>query len=125
MKGRQVEVTGSTSEKGTLVYGLEGSTVQRNKECDKEVRKRVQAGWNRSRKVSANVYKRAVRPAILFGLETLALTKRQEAELEEGELKMIRFSLGMTSMDKIRNEHIRGTAKVRQFRDKVREARLR
>ncbi len=27
-------------------------------------------------------------------------------------------------MDRIRNEHIRGTAQVGQFKDKVREARL-
>ena len=40
------------------------------------------------------------------------------------ELKMIRFSLGVTRTDKIKNEFIRGTAKVRQIGDKVREARL-
>ncbi|KAF7640909.1 hypothetical protein LDENG_00006140 [Lucifuga dentata] len=35
------------------------------------------------------------------------------------------FSLGVTRMDRIRNEYIRGTAHVRCFGDKVREARLR
>ena len=49
----------------------------------------------------------AVRPAMLYGLETVALTKRQEAEMEVAELKMLRFSLGVTRMDKIRNEYIR------------------
>lgn len=53
------------------------------------------------------------------------MTKRQEKELEVAELKMLRFSLGVTRMDRIRNEHIRGTAQVGQFVDKVREARLR
>ena len=43
----------------------------------------------------------AVRPATLYGLESVALTKRQEAEMEVGELKMLRFSLGVTRMDKI------------------------
>ena len=38
---------------------------------------------------------------------------------------MLRFSLGVTKMDKIKNEFIRVTAKVRQIGDKVREARLR
>ncbi|KAF7654083.1 hypothetical protein LDENG_00074760, partial [Lucifuga dentata] len=38
---------------------------------------------------------------------------------------MLRFSLGVTRMDRIRNEYIRGTAHVRCFGDKVREARLR
>ena len=62
---------------------------------------------------------------MLYGLETVALTKRQEAEMEVAELKMLRFSLGVTRMDKIRNEYIRGTAQVGKFGEKTREARLR
>ena len=37
----------------------------------------------------------------------------------------IRFLLGVTRMDNIRNEYIRGTAQVGRFGEKVREARLR
>ena len=37
----------------------------------------------------------------------------------------LRFSLGVTRMDKIRNEYIRGTAQVGWFGEKTREARLR
>ena len=62
---------------------------------------------------------------MLYGLETVALTKRQEAEMEVAEWKMLRFSLGVTRMDKIRNEYIRGTAHVGKFGEKTREARLR
>ena len=115
-----------------------GSTVQSNGECGREVKKRVQAGWNGWRRMSGvicdrrvparvkgKVYKVAVRPAMLYGLETVALTKRQEAEMEVAELKMLRFSLGVTRMDKIRNEYIRGTAQVGKFGEKTREARLR
>ena len=57
-------------------------------------------------------------------LETVALTKRQEAEMEVAELKMLRFALRVTRMDKIRNEYIRGTAQVGRFGEKTREARL-
>ena len=53
------------------------------------------------------------------------MTKRQEAELEVAELKMLRFSLGVTRMDTIRNEHVRGTVQVGQFSHIVREERLR
>ncbi|KAK3511524.1 hypothetical protein QTP70_008976 [Hemibagrus guttatus] len=115
-----------------------GSTVQSNGECGKEVRKRVQAGWNGWRKVSGvlcdrkisarikgKVYRTVVRPAMLYGLETVLLRKRQESELEVAELKMLRFSLGVTRLDRIRNEYIRGTAHVGRLGDKVREARLR
>ena len=63
-------------------------------------------------RVKRKVYKVAVRTTMLYGaygLETLALTKRQEAEMEVAELKMLRFASGVTRMDKIRNEYIRGT----------------
>ncbi|KAK3556732.1 hypothetical protein QTP70_015066, partial [Hemibagrus guttatus] len=115
-----------------------GSTVQSNGECGKEVKKRVQAGWNGWRKVSGvlcdqkisarikgKVYRTVVRPAMLYGLETVSLRKRQESELEVAELKMLRFSLGVTRLDRIRNVYIRGTAHVGRLGDKVREARLR
>ncbi|KAK3536646.1 hypothetical protein QTP86_015449 [Hemibagrus guttatus] len=115
-----------------------GSTVQSNGECGKEVKKRVQAGWNGWRKVSGvlcdqkisarikgKVYRTVVRPAMLYGLETVSLRKRQESELEVAELKMLRFSLEVTRLDRIRNEYIRGTAHVGRLGDKVREARLR
>ena len=71
------------------------------------------------------MYKVAVRPAMLYGLETVALTKRQEAEMEVAELKMFRFSLGVTRMDKIRNEYVRWTSHVGRFGEKTRKARLR
>ncbi|KAK3539779.1 hypothetical protein QTP70_013212 [Hemibagrus guttatus] len=57
-----------------------GSTVQSNGEYEKEVKKRVQAGWNGWRKVSGvlcdrkisarikgKVYRTVVRPAMLYG----------------------------------------------------------
>ena len=59
-------------------------------------------------RVKGKVYKVAVRPAMLYGLDTVALTKRQEAEMEVTELKMLRFSLGVTIMDTIRNESSEG-----------------
>ena len=72
-----------------------GSTRQSNRVCGREVKKRVLAGCNGWRRMSGaicdrrvparvkgKVYKVAVRPAMLYGLETVALTKRQEAEVE-------------------------------------------
>ncbi|KAK3507716.1 hypothetical protein QTP70_034822 [Hemibagrus guttatus] len=89
-----------------------GSTVQSNGEFPKEVKKRVQAGWNGWRKVTGvlcdrkisarikgKVYRTVVRPAMLYGLETVSLRKTQESELEVADLKMLRFSLGVTRLD--------------------------
>ena len=131
------QVNGTVKMQGEEVAKVEdfkylGSTVQSNGQCGREVKKRVQAGWNGWRRMSGvicdrrvsarvkgKVYRVAVRPAMLYGLETVALTKRQEAEMEVAELKMLRFSLGVTRMDKIRNEYIRGTAQVGRFGEKT------
>ena len=64
-----------------------GSTVQESDGCEREVKKRVQAEWNGWRRVSGaicdrrlparvkgKVYSLAVRPAIVYGLETVAVT---------------------------------------------------
>lgn len=61
-------------------------------------------------RVKGNVYKLVVRPAMLYGLEAVALTKRKEPELEVAERRMLRFSLGVTRMDGIRNEFIRDSS---------------
>ena len=67
-----------------------GSTVQESGGCEREVKKRVQAGWNGWRRVSrvicdkrlparvkGKVYSSGVRPAMVYGLETVAVTKKQ------------------------------------------------
>ena len=47
-------------------------------------------------RMKGKVYNVAVRPTMLYGLETVALTKLQEAEMEVAELKMLRFSLALS-----------------------------
>ena len=67
-----------------------GSTVQESGGCEREVKKRVQAGWNGWRRVSGvicdrrlparvkgKVYSSMVRPAMVYGLETVAVTKNK------------------------------------------------
>ncbi|KAK3529353.1 hypothetical protein QTP70_029338, partial [Hemibagrus guttatus] len=58
-----------------------GSTVQSNGECGKE---------KISARIKGKVYRTVVRAAMLYGLETVSLRKRQESELEVAELKMLR-----------------------------------
>lgn len=62
---------------------------------------------------------------MLYGLDMVALTKGEEAELEVAELKMSRFSMDVTAMGGIRNEHVGVTAKVGKVGDRARDARLR
>ena len=53
------------------------------------------------------------------------VTKKQVDEMEVAEMKMLRFPMGVTRKDKIRNEYITGTVKVERLRKKMREGRLR
>ena len=115
-----------------------GSTVQESGGCEREVKKRVQAGWNGWKRVSrvicdrrlpasvkGKMYSSMVKSAMVYGLETVAVTKKQVEEMEVAEMKMLRFAMEVTRKDKIRNEHIRSTVKVEQLRMKMREGRLR
>ena len=114
------------------------STVQENGSYEREVKRRVQAGCNGWRRVlgvicdrrllarvKGKVYSSVVRPAMVYGLETVAVTKKQVEEMEVAEMKMLRFAIRMTRKDKIRNEYIRGTVKVERLGMKIREGRLR
>ena len=62
---------------------------------------------------------------MVYGLETVAVTKKQVEEMEVADMKMLRFAMGVTRKDKIRNEHIRSTVKVERLGMKMREGRLR
>ena len=75
-------------------------------------------------KLKVNVYKTVVRLALLYGAETWATTRGQEARLEVNEMRMLRWMCGVTRRDKIRNEHIRGTPRVVQASKKITEKRL-
>ena len=102
-----------------------------------EIAKLVGAGWMNWKKCSGvlcdkkmpvklkgKVYRTVVRPAMLYGAETWATTKRQESRIEVNEMRMLRWMCGVTRKDKIRNEHIRGTTKVAQASRKITERRL-
>ena len=78
-----------------------GSTISSDERCEEKVR-RIQAGWMNwkvsgvlcDRKLSARImgkmYKSVVRPAMLYGMETMAVTERQVGKMEVAELKMVR-----------------------------------
>ena len=48
-----------------------------------------------------------IRPGMVYGLKTVAITKKQMEEMEVAEMKMLRFAMGVTRKDKIRNELLR------------------
>ena len=133
----ELRLQGETVKKVEIFKYLE-SVVSRDGSCEEEIRRRIQAGWLSWRKISGvlcdiklsarvkgKMYKFVVRPAIMYGMETVAVTDKQVGKLEVAELKMVRWALGVTREDKIRNEYIRGTAKITKLGEKIRGARLR
>ena len=62
---------------------------------------------------------------MVYGLEAVAVTKKQVKEMEVSEIKMLRFAMRVTRKDKIRNECIKGTVKVGWIEMKIREGKLR
>ena len=82
--------------------------------CDRRISLRVK--WK--------VYKTFVRPAMMYGVDTWAVKKTQEKKLDVAEMTMLRWMSGVTKLDRIRNERIRGTTKVGEISKKVHESRL-
>ena len=85
-KIKEFKYLGSTEQKLVVVT------------CERRVKRRVQAGWNGWRKVlgvicdrrlptrvKGKVYSSVVRPAMMYGLETVAVTMKQ---VEGAEMKI-------------------------------------
>ena len=107
--GEGLELQGEKVKK-TKNFKYLGSTVSNDGRCEEEVRRRIQAGWMSWRKVSGvlcdrklsakvkgKLYKSVVRPIIIYGMETVAVTERQMGKMEVAELKIGRWALGVTS----------------------------
>ena len=61
---------------------------------------------------------------MMYGAETWAVKKAQEKKLDVAEMRMLRWMSGVSKLDRIRNERIRGTTKVGEMSKKVQESGL-
>ena len=75
--------------------------------------------------LKGKIHRLVVRPAVMYGSETWPMRRRWEDRLDVTEMRMLRFSCGLTRLDKVRNTLIRGTTKVTSMSNKIRESRLR
>ncbi|XP_063374130.1 uncharacterized protein LOC134661850 [Cydia amplana] len=115
-----------------------GSIITSDLNTQADIENRIQAGWQKWRaltgvlcdarmpiQVKGNVYKRAVRPALLYGAECWPMRKEEEHVMHCTEMRMLRWAGGVTLMDRVRNNHIRGTFRVAPIAEKMCESRLR
>lgn len=63
-------------------------------------------------RAKGKIYQIAVKTAMMYSLQTVALTKRQGAKLEVTELMILTILFRVGRRDRIRNEFIRGRAQV-------------
>ena len=65
-----------------------------------------------------------IRPAMIYGAETWPTTKGEEDRMNVNEMRMLRWTCGVTRLDRIANRYIRGTMKVTEVSGKIKERRL-
>ena len=116
---------------------MEIITVEGSEEREVTIKK-DQARWRNWKEVSGvlcdsripvklkrKVYKTAVRPAMMYGMEATPIKKVNEKRMNVAEMKMLRGMSGVTRRDRIPNTRIRGSLKVAELSKKVQQARLR
>ena len=92
---------------------MEGNELKKETEFA-EIKKRINAGWIGWRKVTGvlcdknmpgsvkgRIYCTYVRPAMLYGMGTVPMTKAHEGRIEVAEMKMLKFSLGLTRVIRV------------------------
>jgi hypothetical protein len=60
-------------------------------------------------KLKGKIYNSVIRPVAMYGSYCWAMKKKAERKLHAAEMRMLRWMCGVTTMDKIRNECIRGS----------------
>ncbi|VDP31243.1 unnamed protein product [Heligmosomoides polygyrus] len=120
------------------VFKYLGSAVASDGNLMTEVNSRVNAAWSKWRSLTgvlcdkkiperfkSKIYRTVIRPVVMYGAQCWPATKEVETRLSVMETNMLRWTAGVTCMDRIRNGAIRQKFGVAPIDDKMREARLR
>lgn len=115
-----------------------GSVISEDGNIDADVKARMASGWLKWRECSGvlcdkkmpmqlrgKVYRSVVRPALLYGSECWAPLLRHEQAIHTTEMRMLRWTCGVTRLDKIPNTEIRRRMGVAPITEKAQEHRLR
>ena len=129
--------------RGSIIKEVEkfrylGSTLNQEGGCEADVESRIKAAWGKWREVAGvvcdkkmpirlkvKIYSTVVRPVLMYGSETWALRQKEEAKLERTEMRMLRWIMGISLLERLENDEIRRMAGVVKITEMIREARLR
>nr|CDJ95465.1 RNA-directed DNA polymerase (reverse transcriptase) domain containing protein [Haemonchus contortus] len=122
----------------TTTFKYLGSAIASDGSLGFETNSRVNAAWlkwrsmtgvlcdkNIPERLKSKIYRTVIRPVAIYGAECWPTTKEVEARLSVMETKMLRWTAGVTRLDRISNDAIRERFGVAPIVDKMREARLR
>ncbi|EPB79311.1 hypothetical protein ANCCEY_01604 [Ancylostoma ceylanicum] len=70
------------------------------------------------------MYRTVVRPVAFYGAECWPTTLKHEQTLHTMEMRMLRWTQGLTRLDRVRNDDVRAMFGVAPIVAKMREARL-
>ena len=115
-----------------------GSKITDDGTEESDVVHRISVGWMKWRSLTGvmcdksfplqlkgKIYKTVIRPAMLYGSECRATTKTHIRKLEVAEMRMLRWSSGLTIRDRVRNVDIRHRTKVAPMHEKIEEKMMR
>ncbi|XP_061724334.1 uncharacterized protein LOC133530439 [Cydia pomonella] len=111
-----------------------GSVLHESGEIDHDVQARISDAWAKWREVAGVicdprvpvklkglVYKSIIRPVLLYGNETWPVLGRHVQQLQVTEMVTLLWMCGVMRLDRIRNEHVRGSLGIRDVADKLQE----
>ncbi|KAK6760556.1 hypothetical protein RB195_021861 [Necator americanus] len=115
-----------------------GSKVTSTGDIDQEGRARVNAAWMKWKmatgvlcdkkvpvRLKSKIYRTVVRPVALYGCECWPTTKALERVLHAMEMRMLRWTIGVTLKEKVSNDTVRSIFGVVQITEKMKEAQMR
>ena len=128
--GRELPKTRNFAYLGSMVCA-EGSQ-------EEAVIHRIQCGWLKWRsctgvtcdkkipvRLKGKIHRTVTRPALIYGCETFAQSACMNRRMSTTEMRMLRWTIGVTRLDRIRTEVVRERLGVAPIVDKMRESRLR
>ncbi|XP_063591415.1 uncharacterized protein LOC134768525 [Penaeus indicus] len=115
----------------TDIFTYLGSKVQHDGGMEAVITNRIQSGWRNWRKCAGvmtdkrmsmrlkrRICNSVMRHALTYGAETWETVKREEERLNVNEMRMLRWTCGVTRRDRASNRHIRGSLHVTEVAKK-------
>jgi len=133
----EIELDGTILPRTTELSYL-GSTMSITGDTTAEAAARANATWLKwrnctgvmcdrkmPRHLNSKIYKTVIRPVAFYGSQIWAMTKKVENTMNVLEMRIARWSLGVTRLDRIPNDVIRHKLGIAPITEKLREGRLR